>query len=324
MKTTNRSRRGRTVRWGLGAAVVAMVAVPLAPAAASASPAVPAAPAARPGAVPLHGHPHHGGKHGPTSIAYVEVNNDQLANVGKYTLADGANAFDVGIIFAANIDYDGTRAQLSLNDQVQATLDQAATQIRPLQAKGITVELSVLGNHQGAGIANFPTPAAAADFARQLRAVVTKYRLDGIDLDDEYSDYGVNGTPQPNAQSIGWLISALRAEMPHKLLSFYDIGPASTSLAASSPRIGSKLDYAWNPYYGSYSAPTIPGMPRSRLSPAAVDIQNTPLATAQTLAQRTTAEHYGVFMTYNLPDGDDSAYVSPLMQTLYGQAATYK
>ncbi|PZF65373.1 chitinase [Curtobacterium sp. MCBD17_013] len=319
--TTTTGTRGTvtprsTRRWCIGAAAaITLAAVPLAPSAAN------AATAGRPD----HGHQqHHAVKHGPTSVAYVEVNNDQLANVGRYTLADGANAFDIGIIFAANIDDDGTKAQLSLNANVQATLDQAATQIRPLQAKGIKVELSILGNHQGAGIANFSTPAAAADFARQVRDVVTKYRLDGIDLDDEYSDYGVNGTPQPNAQSIGWLISALRADLPHKLLSFYDIGPASTSLDASSPRIGSKLDYAWNPYYGTYSAPATPGLPKSRLSPAAVDIQSTPIATAQALARRTEAEHYGVFMTYDLPDGDDSAYVSALMQSLYGQGATYR
>src|SRR4051794_33623707 len=81
-------------------------------------------------------------KSGPKSIAYVEVNNYDVANVGRYTLANGANAFDVAIIFAANINYDGTKAQLYFNDHVQATLDSAATQIAPLRAKGIKVELS--------------------------------------------------------------------------------------------------------------------------------------------------------------------------------------
>ena len=35
------------------------------------------------------------------------------------------------------------------------------------------------------------------------------------------------------------------------------------------------------------------------------------------------ADGYGVFMTYNLPGGDKSAYVSAMTQKLYGQAATY-
>lgn len=296
----------KSMKFGIVAAIAAMVAAPLVPSAATAAPAATAAT-----------------KSGPTSIAYVEVNNDQLANVGRYQLANGANAFDVAIIFAANINWNGSKAVLYNNDKVQATLDAAATQIKPLQAKGIKVSLSILGNHQGAGIANFPTQAAAQDFASQVTATVTKYGLDGVDLDDEYADYGTNGTPQPNQQSIGWLITALRAQMPSKLLSFYNIGPAASSLSSSSSTIGSKLNYAWNPYYGSYSVPSIPGLGKSALSPAAVDIQNTAQSTAVSLASRTVADGYGVFMTYNLPGGDKSAYVSAMTQKLYGQAATY-
>lgn len=132
---------------------------------------------------------------GPTSIAYVEVNDADLANVGSYRLADGGNAFDVAIIFAANINHDGVQAQLHLNERVQWTLNNAATQIRPLQARGIKVLLSVLGNHQGAGISNFTTPTQADAFAAQVADTVTRYGLDGVDLDDEYSDYGSTGRP---------------------------------------------------------------------------------------------------------------------------------
>jgi len=317
----------KTMKFGIVAALAAMVVAPMVPTAASAAPS-PTGLAHGAGAHHGVGHgkqPHAAPtKSGPTSIAYVEVNNDELANVGRYTLANGANAFDVAIIFASNINWDGSKAVLANNENVQRTLDDAATQIRPLQAKGIKVSLSVLGNHQGAGIANFPTQAAAEDFAAQVSATVSKYGLDGVDLDDEYSDYGVNGTPQPNQQSIGWLISALRADMPGKLISFYDIGPASSALSTSSSTIGSKLDYAWNPYYGTYSAPSIPGLDKSKLSAAAVDIQNTPQATAVSLASRTVADGYGVFMTYNLPGGDESAYVSSFTNVLYGQAATYR
>ena len=325
----------KSMKIGIVAALVAMVAVPMVPAAASAAPAATQGHGQGHGHGGGHGHgrPGHGHgqpghaaptKSGPTSIAYVEVNNDELANVGRYTLANGANAFDVAIIFAANINYEDGKAVLVENENVQRTLDQAATQIRPLQAKGIKVSLSVLGNHQGAGLANFTSKAAARDFAAQVAATVEQYGLDGVDLDDEYSDYGVNGTPQPNEQSIGWLVSALRADMPGKLISFYDIGPSSDALKTANPSIGKKLDYAWNPYYGTYTAPTIPGLPKSKISAAAVDIQNTPQATAVTLAQRTKADGYGVFMTYNLPGGDESAYVSSFTNVLYGQAAVYK
>ena len=33
---------------------------------------------------------------------------------------------------------------------------------------------------------------------------------------------------------------------------------------------------------------------------------------------------YGVFMTYSLPGGDNSAYVTSFTEPLYGQKATYK
>ncbi|MCS6563251.1 MULTISPECIES: endo-beta-N-acetylglucosaminidase H [Curtobacterium] len=320
----------KSTKFGIATALVAMLAAPLVPAAASAAPSSSGSSHGQGtshGGRHDHGHGHHAvpTKSGPTSIAYVEVNNDELANVGRYTLENGANAFDVAIIFAANInrDTDG-KAVLYANENVQRTLDQAATQIRPLQAKGIKVTLSVLGNHQGTGLANFTSKAAARDFAAQVSATVEKYGLDGVDLDDEYSDYGVDGTPQPNQQSIGWLISALRADMPGKIISFYDIGPSSDALKTANPSIGGKLDYAWNPYYGTYTAPTIPGLPKSKLSAAAVDIQNTPEATAVSLAQRTKADGYGVFMTYNLPGGDESAYVSSFTKVLYGQAASYR
>ncbi|PZE54888.1 endo-beta-N-acetylglucosaminidase H [Curtobacterium sp. MCLR17_044] len=322
----------QSTKFSIATALVAMLAAPLVPAAASAAPSSSGSSHGHGhgsshgggGHGHGHGHGHHAAptKSGPTSIAYVEVNNDELANVGRYTLENGANAFDVAIIFAANINYEDGKAVLYNNENVQRTLDQAATQIRPLQAKGIKVTLSVLGNHQGAGLANFPTKAAARDFAAQVSATVKKYGLDGVDLDDEYSDYGVNGTPQPNQQSIGWLISALRADMPGKIISFYDIGPSSDALKTASPSIGGKLDYAWNPYYGTYTAPTIPGLPKSKISAAAVDIQNTPQATAVSLAQRTKADGYGVFMTYNLPGGDESASVSSFTKVLYGQAAS--
>jgi len=232
----------QSVKIGIVAALAAMLAAPMVPAAASAAPS----PTGLSHGVGAHHGVGHGKqphdvptKDGPTSIAYVEVNNDELRNVGRYRLENGANAFDVAIIFAANInrDADGD-AVLYANENVQRTLDDAATQIRPLQAKGIKVSLSILGNHQGTGIANFPTQAAAEDFAAQVSATVARYGLDGVDLDDEYSDYGTDGTPQPNQQSIGWLVSALRADMPGKLISFYDIGPASDALSSSSSTIG--------------------------------------------------------------------------------------
>ncbi|MFD4558920.1 endo-beta-N-acetylglucosaminidase H [Streptomyces sp. NPDC058469] len=264
-------------------------------------------------------------KQGPTSVAYVEVNNNSMLNVGKYTLANGGgNVFDVAVIFAANINYDtGTKAAtLYFNPNVQRVLDNAATQIRPLQQKGIKVVLSVLGNHQGAGFANFPSQQAASTYAKQLSDTVAKYGLDGIDFDDEYADYGNNGTSQPNASSFVYLVSALRANMPDKIISLYNIGPAASRLSYGGVDVSSKFDYAWNPYYGTWQVPGI-ALPKSKLSPAAVEIGGTSQSTAAALASRTVSEGYGVYLTYNLDGADRSADVSAFTKELYGSDANY-
>jgi len=270
---------------------------------------------------------HHRGtgaaKSGPISVAYVEVNNNSMLNVGKYTLANGgANVFDIAVIFAANINYDGTNAYLSFNPQVQSVLDNVATQVRPLQAQGIKVELSILGNHQGAGFANFPSQSAAAAFAQQLSDAVTKYGLDGIDFDDEYADYGTNGTGQPNASSFVYLVQALRNDMPNKLISMYDIGPAASSLVYNGTDVGPLFNYAWNPYYDSWNVPSI-NLPNSQLSPAAIDVTSTPSSDAASLAQQTVDGGYGVFLTYNLGATDIHDYISSFTNVLYGSSAVY-
>ncbi|MFE6899878.1 endo-beta-N-acetylglucosaminidase H [Streptomyces sp. NPDC057717] len=264
-------------------------------------------------------------KEGPTSVAYVEVNNNSMLNVGKYTLANGGgNVFDVAVIFAANINYDpGTKTgSLYFNENVQRVLDNAATEIRPLQQKGIKVVLSVLGNHQGAGFANFPSQQTASAFATQLSDTVAKYGLDGIDFDDEYAEYGNNGTGQPNDSSFVYLVTALRANMPDKIISLYNIGPSATRLSYGGVDVLSKFDYAWNPYYGSWQVPGI-ALPKSKLSPAAVEIGRTSQSTTADLARRTVSEGYGVYLTYNLDGADRSADVSAFTRELYGSDAVY-
>ncbi|MEV0918559.1 endo-beta-N-acetylglucosaminidase H [Streptomyces sp. NPDC049967] len=263
-------------------------------------------------------------KQGPTSVAYVEVNNNSMLNVGKYTLADGGNVFDVAVVFAANINYDtGTKAAyLHFNENVQRVLDNAATEIRPLQEKGIKVVLSVLGNHEGAGFANFPNQQAASAFATELSDTVAEYGLDGIDFDDEYADYGNNGTGQPNDSSFVQLVTALRTDMPDKIISLYNIGPAASRLSYGGVDVSSEFDYAWNPYYGSWQVPGI-ALPKSKLSPAAVEIGGTSQSTAADLARRTVSEGYGVYLTYNLDGADRSADVSAFTRELYGSDARY-
>ncbi len=100
----------------------------------------------------------------PLGVCYVEVNNNNMLNAGSYTLQNtNRQLFDVAIIFAANINYDVSknRAYISNNNNVTKVLNDVNTYVKPLQQKGIKVLLDLLGNHQGAGISNFPDRAAA-------------------------------------------------------------------------------------------------------------------------------------------------------------------
>jgi Glycosyl hydrolases family 18 len=262
-------------------------------------------------------------KSGPKCAAYIEVDSNTILNTGRYTLEDGSNVFDFTMVFAANIKKNGSHVVISNGPSVQKVLDNAKTQIQPLQAKGIKVLLSLLGGGDGVGIANFASQDAAAHFAGLVKDEIQKYGLDGVDLDDEYADYGKSGTAQPNQHSIGWLITALRNEMPNKLITFYNIGPAANSLSSSNATIGSKLDYSWNAYYGSFAAPKIPGLKKSALSPAAVSFSTISSNQASSLAKRTVSDGYGAYLTYNLGAGNFSKFISAFTQPLYGQNATY-
>src|SRR5690242_383727 len=192
----------------------------------------------------------------PTTVAYIEVNDHSMLSAGKYTLAGTSTpVVDIAVIFAANINFNTStrKAYLSFNPQVTNVLNNVATQVRPLQNKGIKVLLSVLGNHQGAGFANFPDQASAEAFAQELADAVNRYGLDGIDFDDEYVEYGNNGTGQPNDFSFVYLVQALRAKLPNKIISLYDIGPAAGRLQYGGVNLANTFDYAWQPYYGNYA-----------------------------------------------------------------------
>jgi hypothetical protein len=261
----------------------------------------------------------------PINVCYVEVNNYDMLNVGKYTLSSGGQLFDCAIIFAANISYDPVTRQAGLffNDRVKYMLDNLDTQIRPLQAKGIKVLLSILGNHQGAGVCNFPDWEAAQAYAQMLAGMVTQYGLDGIDIDDEYADYGKDGSGQPNAWSFPYLISFLRQAMPNGIISWYYIGDATGTQSYEAINVGSYINCSWNAYYGTFDPPQIPQLAPAQLGPAAIAIDQTDVQTAESLAQQTLSGGYGVVMYYNLPDTDSSEYLSNITMVLYNEATVF-
>ncbi|MGN6178233.1 MAG: hypothetical protein ACTHNW_03575, partial [Mucilaginibacter sp.] len=117
---------------------------------------------------------------------------------------------------------------------------------------------------------------------------------------------------------------ALRQLLPNKIISFYDYGPAASELSYNGITVCSQINYSWNAIYGTWSVPNVPGLSKSQLGPAAIDIGSTSQTTATTLAGKTVSNGYGIYLTYGLTDADTHTYISAFTKKLYGSSAVYK
>ncbi len=116
----------------------------------------------------------------------------------EYTMkSDKSPFFDIASVFAANIRLSADDVPyVSCNEQTRFVLDNIEQTVRPLQAKGIRVHLSILGDHTAAGMRSLSKDAARA-FAKDLKAYIDIYGFDGIDFDDEYSTYATDQAVEP-------------------------------------------------------------------------------------------------------------------------------
>ncbi|MFP5089841.1 DUF1735 domain-containing protein [Bacteroides xylanisolvens] len=160
------------------------------------------------------------------TICYIEVNNENILNAGEYTMENsGKPFFDIVNIFAANIRINEEgKPYVHCNPQVTFVLENVDKLIRPLQQKGIKVNLTILGDHTAAGMRSLGNEAAK-DFAKELKSYVDIYGLDGIDFDDEWANYdevsNYPGLVQPSQEQYSRLIYECRQMMPDKSLSVY-------------------------------------------------------------------------------------------------------
>jgi hypothetical protein len=130
----------------------------------------------------------------PNMMSYVEVNDHDLAAVGCYIRSDnGSPFFDYTSIFAANINgKEPNSPEIYFNPQVEDLIIKNHEKIQALQAKGIKVMLTFLGNHFNAGWSCMTDESAINKFADDVVNMLNKYNFDGIDIDDEYSTCSPN------------------------------------------------------------------------------------------------------------------------------------
>lgn len=187
-------------------------------------------------------------------------------NAGEYTLSNGEPFFDIVSIFAANINLDSDgKPYIYCNEQVTYVLHNADKIIRPLQEKGIKVHLSILGNHDDAGMRSLSEEGAKA-FAKELKYYVDIYGLDGIDFDDEYSSYAegsfkgsaqsgtgvVASTAECTPQNYTNLLKACREELPKENGTAFGIYWYTYSDHPLGTEVESLIDYTVFGSYGSF------------------------------------------------------------------------
>lgn len=210
------------------------------------------------------------------SVAYISL--DKIQTAGCYTMADGSAAVDVVCIFAANINkkpFPPGSVALAPNTKVPdgypyvvGSSDYAAlkaSDIQKLQNKGITVLLTLLNNHDVTGWSEFPNEIVAANFTEQLKELVDKLGLDGIDIDDEYS----KGTPI--ASSLVTVTTIMKKQMPDIIISkalFEDYEYFKPTFEGQT--LADNLTYGWEMSYWETPKDRLPvyrtfGMPSNKL-----------------------------------------------------------
>lgn len=251
-------------------------------------------------------------------MAYVGVNEHELANVACFLKSDGQPYFDLVSIFAANINGAAPdEASVFLNPNVDRVLNRS-TQVADVRARGIKVLLSILGNHENSGWSCTVTEAGVQRLAGAMAALVQRHGLDGIDIDDEYSRCA------PNNSSMARVAAALRQDPRFKgRLITKALWRDANLFRTPTPSLAGLLDYGWEMTYGPADAPgrlgpyVGLGLPKARLG-LGVNLGNGPQAAA---AQAASARQFGAggMMAFDLTK-DSLPAVQAMAKAFDGQS----
>lgn len=269
------------------------------------------------------------------TICYVECNKYNPLNAGEWTLRNsGKQLIDIVHLFAANINFNKEtgRVYVKLNKNLQYILNHKDKYIKPLQDKGMKVCLSILGDHDGSGVANL-SDEDARYFAAELKAIVDAYSLDGVDFDDEWSEYDkypLPGFPKRGPYPYARLCYETKRAMPDKLCTVYYIGacipdPAmganGFNMQIEGMNPGDFIDYSYYAQYGSWSDGwnTIKGMKKSQWGPYSLDIQES----WPYMMDQTVKGGYGVQILYDLRPNSGQSLIKTVAKGLYGEDAIH-
>lgn len=236
-------------------------------------------------------------------VEYMEVNDSNPLNLLELRIkGTGRLLYDQLVIFSANINLNSEKVPyVYCNPNVQALLDNNETFLQPLRRQGIKVILSILGNHDSAGVAQL-SELGAQTFASELADYVYAYNLDGVSFDDEWSlapgvnpflDYRSN---EAAARLCWWSKMA----MPDKIVTFYIQGCMNSNMPSyNGYEPAAFVDYIVGDY-GMTPNPVQGGTNRNASGYSVPLAGNSMLAPLEDKAREIKGRGYGYFMTYNL------------------------
>lgn len=212
------------------------------------------------------------GKPAVKVFSCMEVNDTNPLNNLSFTLkSNGKPLVDVLIIFSANINYNAETGRVYIfnNENVQALLDRREHYLKPLQDRGMKIILGLLGNHDRSGVANMAKETAEA-FALEVKAMCDAYQLDGIFVDDEYSNYEYNnitpGFVYPGPQAAARLCYEVKKAQPERWVVAYAYSTTYGLPSVDGMQAGEFVDYALHDYGASSDlSRTFPGMPKANM-----------------------------------------------------------
>ncbi len=264
---------------------------------------------------------------GATIFSCMEVNDTNPLNNLSFKLAStGKYLFDAVILFSANINYNSEtgRVYVSLNENVQAILDNRDKYIKPLQDHGMKVILGILGNHDRSAITNLADDTAR-DFAREIKALCDAYNLDGVFYDDEYSSPitpAPEGFVTPSKEAASRLMYEVKKIQPERWNVVYVYGNISSLTAVDGVQPGDFIDFALHDYGRGYDlTDNYPGLPKYNMGMGSQELNYGYYQTEETL-KGYWDKGYGSHMVFAL-DQSRSNFQSRQMTALQNVAKAY-
>ena len=237
------------------------------------------------------------------NINPLQALNFKLEKTNKYL-------FDAVVLFSSNVNFSKRDNEVYIhnNDNVQAILNNWEHYIKPLKDRGIKVILSLLGNHDGSGLANMSDERCRL-FAQAIADTLDKYQLDGVFFDDEYSEYNKDLAAQgfEGFQNRGSSACASRLAYETKKaigdrwVVAYKYGAFNSLNEIDGVKPGEYVDYVLTDYgvVGTWSSNSsaYPGATKRQFGVCSVNMGG---YTNMTFLKQSRTDKYGALMIYNL------------------------